>query len=691
LLKEAKNIVPFIDKIKIYLEKISFPEYTFFSFYAILIGAAAGLSAVFFHLSIEFFNKLFFEKTKEGLYFLGTAAVILLPAIGMFIQYLMISAAPDISKKRGVLEIIKSVAFTSGYIPFRTTLFHFFAPVISIGSGGTVGPEGPAAQIGGGVASKLATILRVSDQKRRIFTAAGSGAAIAAIFNTPLGGVFFALEIILLNDFHTPTFSALILSTVTASAISRIFLGNDSVFSFTTPHIGEYQHFYLFILLGLFSGLLSVLFLKYDDFTANNFKKGLLQKIPRWFAMVSVGLLVGVSGYFYKDIFGVGYSGINHILSNSSAWQVVIVLLVLKFILVPLTLNSGGFGGTFAPSLFMGACAGYLFSTGVTAFLGIPTDPTTYILVGMGASLAGINSIPLTAILMIFEMTREYSFILPLMLSVIVSSTIVQIVNKGSYHIKKLERQGYRLTGGKETSILKSISVAEVMQHNPVLVHQNASLQTVVTKLMESAHHIIYTIDNNDNLTGSISETHIRPLITEFDSVKESLIASDISDNKVSTITKSHDLDYVLKILTKADIDEVPVVSDENNKKVIGTISRHDILSSYNKESLKSDLADGLSREISTLHRTKISHIADGYAIVECKPNNEFIGKTLAQLKLRNAVGLEILMIKKAKDFFDDPDKDSKLIMPTHSYKIEADDILILFGTEEKIAKTAEW
>ena len=506
MLKEARNIIPFVEKVKVYLEKIAFPEYTFFSFYAILIGAAAGLSAVFFHLSIEFFNKIFFEKTKEGLYFLGTAAVILLPAIGMFIQYLMIKGAPEISKKRGVVEIIKSVAFTSGYIPFRTTLFHFFAPVISIGSGGTVGPEGPAAQIGGGVASKLATILRLSDQKRRIFTAAGAGAAIAAIFNTPLGGVFFALEIILLNDFQTPTFSALILASVTASAISRIFLGNESVFNFDIPHIGEYQYFYLFILLGFLCGIIAVLFLKYDNITGNLFKNGFLSKLPRWLVMVLVGLSVGVSGYFYKDIFGVGYLGINNILNNSSAWQIVVVLLILKFILVPLTLNSGGFGGTFAPSLFMGACIGYLFSVGITTFFGIPTDPTTYTLVGMGASLAGINSIPLTAILMIFEMTREYSFILPLMLSVIVSSTIVQIVNKGAYHVKKLEKQGFRLTGGKETSILKSINVEDVMQTNPILVHQNASLAEVVSKLMESKHHIIYTTTEDGNLTGAISD-----------------------------------------------------------------------------------------------------------------------------------------------------------------------------------------
>lgn len=180
-----KNIFLPLNRIKIFLEKITFPEYTFFSFYAILIGAAAGLAAVSFHLSIEFFNKIFFENTKDDLFFLGSAAVIIIPAVGMLIQSAMIHLAPEISKKRGVIEIIKSVALKGGYIPLRNTIFHFLAPVICIGSGGTVGPEGPAAQLRGGVASKLATLFRLSDQKRRIFTAAGAGAAIAAIFNTP--------------------------------------------------------------------------------------------------------------------------------------------------------------------------------------------------------------------------------------------------------------------------------------------------------------------------------------------------------------------------------------------------------------------------------------------------------------------------------------------------------------------------
>lgn len=686
-----KSLFEKLSWLKGFLEKHSFPEYTSFSVYAILIGVAAGLSAVFFHLSIDFFNKVFFERTAEGLYFLGAAAVILLPAIGMFIQYLMIKAAPEIAKKRGVLEIIKSVATRDGFISLRTTIFHFFAPVIAIGSGGTVGPEGPAAQLGGGVSSKIATLLKVSDQRRRIFTAAGSGAAISAIFNTPLGGVFFALEIILLNDFHTPTFSALILASVTASAISRIFLGNNSVFMFNIPDIGEYQYFYLFIILGFLGGILSILFLKFDSFSERLIKKRLSKIVPKWFLMIFVGLLVGVSGYFYEEIFGIGYSGINQILNAVLDWRVVLVLLLLKFFLVPLTLNSGGFGGTFAPSLFMGASLGYLFSIILSNVFGLNVDPTTYTLVGMGAVLGGINSIPITAILMIFEMTREYSLILPLMLSVIVSSTIAQIVLKGSYHLKKLEKQGFRLTSSKETSILKNMMAEDYMQKNPVIINQNKTLQEVVAHLIESKYHRLYTVDNSQRLTGVISDNHVRNLITEFDSLKQSLIASDIADNKPAFVMKDQDLDYALKILTKGDIEELPVIDDLEKRNVVGVITRNDILSIYNKQSLKSDLAEGLTREIATLNEARTSKVADGYSIVERKPSYEFIGKTLKESMIRNKYGLEILMIKKYDELFDESGLKEKIVMPSHDYRIEADDILVLFGTDENIEKSREW
>ena len=686
-----KNISSLNEKLTTYLNKFAFPEYTYFSFYAILIGAVAGLSAVFFHLSIDFFNKIFFERTKEGLYFLGAAAVIVLPAIGMFIQSIMIKAAPDISKKRGVLEVIKSVAIRDGRIPFRNTIYHFFGPVICIGSGGTVGPEGPAAQLGGGVASKICSVLKLSDQRRRIFTAAGAGAAIAAIFNTPLGGVFFALEIVLLHDFHTPTFSALILASVTASAISRIFLGNDSVFIFSIQNKIQYEYLYLFIILGIVCGIISVLFHKYNEASSYIIKKFFLKYLPRWSVMVIVGLMVGISGYFFKDIFGVGYSGINNILRDSYTWQIVFLLLGLKFILVPLVLNSGGFGGTFAPSLFMGASAGFVFSSLVTNITGIQTDPTTYILVGMGATLGGMNSIPITAILMIFEMTREYSIILPLMLSVIISSTITQIVNKGSYQQKELEKMGYKFTGGERSNILKSIFVKDIMHTDPIIVNQNTLLTEIANKFMNSNYNVIFTTNDEEKLVGAITSSQIKPLLTEFESLKMTLVAGDITDTRLFKVKTSDDLDYALKLITKIDMDEIPVVDNVSEGRIIGIISRQDILSAYNKESMKQDLTEGLSRELRTLEKSTVTYLADGHVIIEKRPSLRFIGKTLAELRLRNKYGVEILMIKKHGDLFDENSSNSRIIMPRHDYQIESDDILVLFGTEEKIRSCNDW
>jgi len=341
--------------------------------------------------------------------------------------------------------------------------------------------------------------------------------------------------------------------------------------------------------------------------------------------------------------------------------------------------------------LFIGACSGFLFSYFTTAITGIPTDPTTYILVGMGASLAGINSIPITAILMIFEMSREYTIMLPLMLGVIVSSTIVQIVNKGSVHQKLLEKQGFKLSSGRETNVLKSIYVDEIMNTDVITLDSKTPLNFVVAKLMESPHHRIYTLDVDGNLMGAISETEIRPLITEYESLKHTLIAEDIARNKISKIKSDKDIDFALKLLTKQDIEEIPVVSPDDDRKVIGTISRNDILSAYNRESIKHDLAEGLSKELNTLNENSVSKIVNGYSIIERKPLREFIGKNLSELRFRNKYGLEILMIKKTKHLFSEDEEENKLEMPSPDYIIEENDILVLFGTDEKIATTNDW
>lgn len=665
---------------------LNVPEYTTFTIFAVVTGALAGFAAVFFHNSIEFFNVLFFNQTAEGLFFFGAAAVILLPAIGMFIQAVMILAAKDTAKKKGVSEVIKAVTLRGGYIPLRTTIFHFFAPVISIGSGNTLGPEGPAAQIGGGVASKFTHVFGLSDSRIRIFTAAGAGAAIAAIFNTPLGGVFFALEIVLLNDFQTPTFSALILASVTASAISRIFLGNESIFAFGIPDISGYSNLYLFALLGLIVGFISILFIRYSSSVEHLFRTKILKsKVPQWLIMVTVGLMMGVSGYFFKDIFGIGYSAINNILADSVTWKVVLVLLGLKFILVPLIIHSGGFGGLFAPSLFMGACFGYLFTFTVNSIWGLNLDYTTFVLVSMGAMLGGINTIPISAIMIIFEMTKDYSFILPLMLAVIISTTMVQIILKGSVHSKHLEEEGFKISRGRETNLLKSINVSDTKLIEIELIPDQTKLPELVGGLLESPQSTFYTVNDLGKISGTITETELRPLITEYEQIKNVVVARDIMNPVVIDVSPDDDLDYVLNLFGKWNLDQIPVITKDVSKKIMGAITRQEVISVYNRESRKLNLASGLTNELKSIEKSTPVSIAAGHSISEESVPLKFIGKSLVELKIRSNFGLEVLMIKQHKDLFAVDDNDIDIITPDPNYKLKRTDSLLLFGLDDKI------
>jgi len=687
----SKNLLLFskrMNRYKLLFQKkltiLPIPEYALFSFYAIFTGAVVGLAAVVFHESILLITSLSFDHIPTSIYFI-------IPAIGMLILSLMTFLAPDTAKKKGVSEVIKAVALRGGYIPFRTTLFHFIAPVLCIGTGSTVGPEGPVAQLGGGLSSKIGSILGLSDARRRIFTAAGAGAVISAVFNSPLGGIFFALEIVLLNDFQTPTFSALVLASVTASAISRIFLGDTPTFIFDEITIGSYNDLYIYAILGLGAGLLSLLFIRYSDSVEKILKENILSKIPRWIPMVSIGLIMGICGYYYNGIFGIGYEAINNILAGKEVWNVVLILLAMKFILVPLILYSGGFGGLFAPSLFIGACAGFLYAYGINYFFGINLDTTTYVLVGMGAVLGGVNSIPISAILIIFEMTKNYTFILPLMLAVILSTTIVQVFLKGSIHIKHLEREGYKISSGRETNILRSIFVEDVMKDDIFLLPENTSIGKLITHLLEKPNATFYTINDKNELIGTITENELRPIITEYQHISETLVASDIARPEVHTVFKSDDLDYTLKLFGTSNVDQLPVVLRNEPLKAIGTIWRDDVIKAYNQESFKHNLTDELAQDLRRIEKTRTSKVADGYSIIEKKAIGKFIGKTLVQLRLRNTYGLEVLMIKQSQDMFADDINESNIIMPDPDYVIQESDILVLFGSDDKINQTKSW
>jgi len=400
--------------------------------------------------------------------------------------------------------------------------------------------------------------------------------------------------------------------------------------------------------------------------------------------MSFVGFLVGLAGFYFKEIYGIGYSSINEILAVSLTWKIVLVLLGLKFLLVPLILYSGGYGGVFAPSLFMGACIGYLLTILLNILFGITVDTTTMILVGMGAVLGGINTIPISAIMIIFEMTQEYSFILPLMLSVIFSTTIVQLFLRNSVHVKNLEAEGFRLTDISEKNILTDILVSDIELHTIELIPDETSLPMLTSKFIENPNSSFYTTNSEGILSGIISENELRPIITEYESLKDVIVAKDIINPDVFFIEEMDSLDYVLKLFSKYNYDQFPVINSRDPSIVLGSITRQQVLEIYNRESLKNNLAEGLAREFRSLERNSSIKIGEGFSIIELPVPSKFIGKSLAELHLRNKFGLEILMIKQATEFLSDNSK-LEIKQPDANYIFNQDDIIIIFGRDEKI------
>jgi CIC family chloride channel protein len=303
----------------------------------------------------------------------------------------------------------------------------------------------------------------------------------------------------------------------------------------------------------------------------------------------------------------------------------------------------------------------------------------------MGAMLGGINTIPISAIMIIFEMTKEYSFILPLMLAVIISTTMVQIILKGSIHIKHLAEQGYEIKEGREINLLRSIKVSDAKLDEIELIPYITPLPELIAKVMESPRHTFYTVNDKGIITGTITETELRPIITEYDHLKDVIVASDVINPQVITISKDNDLDYVLNLFGKWNLDQFPVVDPESPNKILGAVTRQEVISIYNRESLKVNLASGLSKELKSIEHTATAKVATGYSIAELGVPKSFIGKTLVELKIRNEFELEVLMIKQQKDFLADVKLEAEIMTPDPDYKLKGTDTLVIFGSDKRI------
>jgi len=451
----------------------------YISLLAILVGAVAGFGAIAFRYMIAFFHNLFFFGTVDLSFhseehFVSSWGpwVILVPALGLLIvNWLTRTFAPE-AKGHGVPEVMNAVVENRGKIRPQVALVKSLASAICIGSGGSVGREGPIVQIGSSFGSTLGQLLGLRPKDVIMLVGCGVAGGIAATFNAPIGGVVFAIELIL-PEYNLMTFMPLIIASSTATYVATRFIGTSPAFVLPEYHLESPVEFIFYLILGLAAAGGSIAFISLL-YRTEDFFDG-LRINPQVKAGVG-GLLLGAVGYLlYRTtghyyLYGVGYSFITDMLTSIQPGLLLVLLMVpLKIFATSLTLGAGGSGGVFAPSLFLGAAIG-----GVTGLLchhffpEVTAPASAYALVGMAAMVSGTTVATFTAIVMTFEMTRNYDIMLPLMLSVVLSNYLVRALYKETIYTKKLTRRGIHIQFDKRISIFKMTPAAVAM--NPEIV-----------------------------------------------------------------------------------------------------------------------------------------------------------------------------------------------------------------------------
>lgn len=550
-------------------------QYSFNLLAAMLIGAAAGLGAAAFRWLIAQCHWFYFDKLGEVLSFMGDKYVIVVPALGGLVVGLIIHFGAREAKGHGVPEVLAAVAAKGGRIRGRVALVKTFASAVCIGSGGSTGREGPIVQIGASIGSATGQLLKVPLARRRMLVACGAAAGIAATFNAPLAGVLFAQEIIL-GELTMTSLGPLVMSAVTSATVGYHFFGNIPAFAIPEYSLGSLVELPWFLLLGVLAALAGVLFIRVI-YIVEDWVEGL--ELPVYITATAGGLVMGGIGFFLPQLFGTGYETMEAVLTGLGPGMIMLFLLtIMKIIATSITLGSGGSGGIMAPALFTGAMLGTGFGYLVSA--GSVTTPPAYGLVGMAAVFAASAHAPITAILTVFEMTRDYHMIVPLMLTCGMSTVLAKLIYKFSIYNLKLNQAHIHYSLGSDTHLLNDITIGEAMTSDVMTVLPQMPVRELAQLFEHSKHHGFPIADENGRLHGIVALSDIRDALT---SGHYNATVADIGTHDIIVAFPEETLNDALRKLGLRDIGRLPVVDPDDHTRLIGLITRKNIISAYNR------------------------------------------------------------------------------------------------------------
>jgi CIC family chloride channel protein len=644
----------------------------------VLVGVLAAAWAIAFRWLIRGAQWVFLDRDGflaalfpgDGVW--SELQILLAPAIGLVIVVLVVQRWAPEARGHGVPEVQYAVRMRGGRIRGRVAAVKAVASAICIGSGGSVGREGPIVQIGSALGSSTARLAGFGPEQTKLLAACGAAAGIGATFNAPIAGVLFALEVIL-GSFAARSFGLVVISSVAATALSRSVLGPEPAFRlldrFSLVSLGEFP---LYLLLGTLLGLLAALYVKSIDRFEIAFERW---RRPLTLKAATGGLAVGAMGLFGSTlIFGVGYEGVDLALAGELTVGLMLLLVFLKMLATSLTLAAGGSGGVFAPALFIGAMAGGAFGLMVNGAFPEWTAPSgAYALVGMAALFGAAAHAPITAILILFEMTDDYQIILPLMLAVVVSHLTKSRVLADSIYSIKLARLGGMEGPRREVSVLDLLLVVDAMRENFDTVSPDLPLDKLAEMARIRRTRSWPVVDSAGELVGIVAGTDLELALVSGDERPSTV--GDIMSTSVVTLRPSDTLREAFRRFAERDIQLIPVVEDPDGLRLAGVLRRHEMVWAYKT------VSDEHQQLLDTVRGKRPGELEDVIQIDVGVGRND---RRLANLLLRDIrLPPEVLVTLVRRE--------GRLFVPQGKTRVRAGDVLLLMTTSEHESELRDW
>jgi CIC family chloride channel protein len=568
-------------------------EKQFLIFSSILVGVSAGLAAVVLKLFVFFIRQylvedFFFRFNYKHLY-------LLLPLLGIGITILIVKYFFKNQLNRGNTAILFSIAKKSSFLPFHQMYSHVITSGLTVGFGGSAGLESPIVSTGSAIGSNFAKTYKLSYKDRTLLLAAGAAGGIAGAFNAPIAGVLFALEVILI-DMSIASFIPLLIAAASGALLSKIILNETDLLFFRLKQPFDYHNVPLYIILGLLAGLVSLYYVNFFDKVESKFSK-IKSSFSKW---IIGGITLGILFALFPSLFGEGYESIkslsefkaselfkNSILLNfiDNKWMVLVFItltLLLKAVATGITLGMGGNGGNFAPSLFVGAYLGFVFSFFLT-LIGFDNIPVSnFTIVAMAGILSGVFHAPLTGIFLIAEITGGYELIIPLMIVSSISYLIVKYFHPESLDVKRLKAKGAIVSDNKDASILSKIDAIEMLETDFATIHFKATLRDIVETIKHSKRNTFPVVKKNNKLLGIIYLDNIREEMFNTEHY-DTVTAKEVMRKPSMIIDSNEDIFSIMKKFEESGQWNLPVVKEGI---YIGFLSKSSILDKYRNELL---------------------------------------------------------------------------------------------------------